>query len=156
MGYNIHIMKIRKDFIFDVDGTLMDITHRRKFVDGSQKTDWNAFRKATSQDTPKEEVFAIARALQAAGHRIVITSGRNVSERAITLKQLFSNGLAPSAIFMRDNDDFRSDDVLKSEFLDKMRDQGFDPHTAFDDRQQVVDMWRARGLTCVQVAKGDF
>ena len=26
----------------------------------------------------------------------------------------------------------------------------------FDDRQSVVDMWRSRGLTCFQVAKGDF
>ena len=26
----------------------------------------------------------------------------------------------------------------------------------FDDRQQVVDMWRQNGLTCFQVADGDF
>ena len=26
----------------------------------------------------------------------------------------------------------------------------------FDDRQQVVDMWRYNGLTCFQVADGDF
>ena len=57
---------------------------------------------------------------------------------------------------MREDDDFRSDDVLKSEFLDTMRKDGFDPSVAFDDRQQVVDMWRARGLTCIQVAEGDF
>lgn len=155
MCYNIH-MKIRKDFIFDVDGTLMDISHRRKFVDGSQKKDWKAFRDATSQDTAKEEIFAVAKSLQAEGHRIIITSGRNISQRAVTLKQLFAGGLRPAAIYMREDDDFRSDDVLKSEFLDTMRKEGFNPTVAFDDRQQVVDMWRARGLTCVQVAEGDF
>lgn len=26
----------------------------------------------------------------------------------------------------------------------------------FDDRQQVVDMWREIGLTCCQVAPGNF
>jgi len=26
----------------------------------------------------------------------------------------------------------------------------------FDDRQQVVDMWRQNGLTCFQVADGNF
>ena len=26
----------------------------------------------------------------------------------------------------------------------------------FDDRNQVVDMWRQNGLTCFQVADGDF
>jgi hypothetical protein len=25
-----------------------------------------------------------------------------------------------------------------------------------DDRQKVVDMWRANGLTCLQVAEGNF
>ena len=25
-----------------------------------------------------------------------------------------------------------------------------------DDRKQVVDMWRSLGLTCLQVADGDF
>ena len=26
----------------------------------------------------------------------------------------------------------------------------------FDDRSKVVDMWRDNGLTCMQVAPGDF
>jgi hypothetical protein len=40
--------------------------------------------------------------------------------------------------------------------LDKMRKEGFNPTMAFDDRQQVVDMWREKGLTVAQVDKGDF
>ena len=31
-----------------------------------------------------------------------------------------------------------------------------DVFAVFDDRNQVVDMWRSNGLTCFQVAKGDF
>ena len=31
-----------------------------------------------------------------------------------------------------------------------------DVFAVFDDRQQVVDMWRSNGLTCFQVADGDF
>jgi hypothetical protein len=27
---------------------------------------------------------------------------------------------------------------------------------AVDDRQRVVDMWRSNGLTCLQVAEGNF
>jgi hypothetical protein len=37
-----------------------------------------------------------------------------------------------------------------------MQDAGFDPTMAFDDRQQVVDMWRRHGLTVMQVDIGDF
>jgi hypothetical protein len=27
---------------------------------------------------------------------------------------------------------------------------------AVDDRQRVVDMWRSNGITCLQVAEGNF
>lgn len=30
------------------------------------------------------------------------------------------------------------------------------PILTYDDRRQVVDMWRARGVVCCQVAPGEF
>ena len=57
---------------------------------------------------------------------------------------------------MRSNSDFRPDFEVKEGMLVKMKDQGFDPIMAFDDRQQVVDMWRRQGITVMQVAEGDF
>ena len=33
--------------IFDVDGTLMNVEHRRRFVDGSQQVDWKMFELET-------------------------------------------------------------------------------------------------------------
>ena len=71
------------DVIFDVDGTLMDIEHRRHFVVQRPK-DFDAFREATPDDTPKKDIFAIAISMKKAGHRIIISSGRNKSQRAIT------------------------------------------------------------------------
>lgn len=147
--------RILMDVIFDVDGTLMDIEHRRHFVVQRPK-DFDAFREATPDDTPKKDIFAIAISMKKAGHRIIISSGRNKSQRAITLKQLMGNGLAFDALYMRSDSDYRPDNEVKSQMLDKMRADGFDPTMAFDDRQQVVDMWRERGLTVAQVAEGDF
>ena len=143
------------DVIFDVDGTLMDIEHRRHFVVQRPK-DFDAFREATKDDTPKHEIFAIAKALQAAGHRIIISSGRNKSQMDITLDQLTSQGLQFDAIFMRSNSDFRPDFEVKQGMLTKMKAQGFNPTMAVDDRQQVVDMWRANGITVLQVDEGNF
>ena len=148
-------MNKQNKFIFDVDGTLMDIEHRRHFVVQRPK-DFDAFREATSQDTAKEDIFAVAKALKAAGHRIIISSGRNKSQRAVTLKQLMGAGLVFDALYMRSDKDFRPDDEVKSQMLDKMIKDGFNPTMAFDDRQRVVDMWRDRGLTVAQVAPGDF
>ena len=98
----------------------------------------------------------MAIALQKAGHRIIIATGRNRSQRAITLKQLFANGLVFEQIYMRSDNDYRQDYVLKKELLQKMRANGFNPKMVFDDRSSVIQMWRDEGLKAIQVAPGDF
>lgn len=145
------------DVIFDVDGTLMDIEHRRHFVTQRPK-DFDAFRdpEVVMQDTPNKEIFELAKALKDAGNRIIVSTGRNKRQRATTLKQLMMNGLVFDAMYMRGDTDFRPDDELKKEFLIKMKEDGFNPVMAVDDRQQVVDMFRAEGLRVLQVDKGDF
>ena len=47
------------------------------------------------------------------------------------------------------------DSALKQMWLDTLIDKD-DVFAVFDDRQQVVDMWRSNGLTCFQVADGNF
>jgi|TARA_Y100000022_G_C13113339_1_gene312310 phosphoglycolate phosphatase-like HAD superfamily hydrolase len=143
------------DVIFDVDGTLMNISHRRKFVEMKPK-DWKAFREQTVNDTPNLDVFAVAKSLHQAGHNIIIASGRNKSQRAITLKQLMSEGLVFRAIYLRSDSDYRPDTEVKAQMLDKMKAEGWNPELVFDDRTSVVDMWREKGLRAVQVAPGDF
>ena len=59
-------------------------------------------------------------------------------------------------LYMRADGDFRSDDIIKAELLAKVRADGYEPIMAFDDRNQVVRMWRANGVPCAQVAEGDF
>ena len=111
------------DVIFDVDGTLMDIEHRRHFVTQRPK-DFDAFRdpEVVMQDTPNKEIFALAKALKDAGNRIIVSTGRNKRQRATTLKQLMMNGLVFDAMYMRGDTDFRPDDELKKGFLIKMKE----------------------------------
>ena len=52
---------------------------------------------------------------------------------------------------MRADDDYRPDYEVKAEMLKTMRDSGFDPKIAVDDRPSVVKMWRDEGLTCFDV-----
>ena len=144
------------DVIFDVDGTLMDVQHRRHFVEQSPRN-FKAFRKAMADDTPNEDVVMMAKLLKKAGHRIIIATGRLQSERAITLKQLLGAGVVFDAIYTRENvHEFKSDSEVKEKFLDRMKEDGYNPTMAFDDRQKVVDMWRRNGLRVFQVDKGDF
>ena len=50
---------------------------------------------------------------------------------------------------------YMPDEILKKEMLDTFVDID-DVFMCVDDRQKVVDMWRENGLTCFQVAPGDF
>ena len=128
---------------------------RKIFVEMKPK-DWKAFRDQTVNDTPNLDVFAVAKSLHQAGHNIIIASGRNKSQRAITLKQLMSEGLVFRAIYLRSDSDYRPDTEVKAQMLDKMKAEGWNPELVFDDRTSVVDMWREKGLRAVQVAPGDF
>jgi len=150
-----------KNIIFDVDGTIADCNHRRKFVDGSQKKDWDAFRDATHLDTPIQHVCDMAKQHVADGDTVMFVSARNQSQRDITVKQIQDwIGIDQPVLFLRPDGDYRSDDVFKKDVLDVIRDIiGGNPDVVYDDRNQVVDMWRANGVNCVQVVprdQGDF
>jgi len=148
------------DIIFDVDGTLLNIEHRVPLIRPTNggKKDWTAFRAAAIHDVPHQEIMDIAIALYKAGHRLVVCTGRMEKERGITMATLCGAGfpLYNAPVYMRANDDVRPDHVIKLELLAKIREDGFNPVLVFDDRQQVVDMWRGVGIRCCQVAPGDF
>jgi phosphoglycolate phosphatase-like HAD superfamily hydrolase len=145
----------KQTIIFDVDGTIADVEHRRHFVNGNN--DWQSFRAETVNDTPVQWVCDIAKRFIAQGDQVAFFSARNESEREITEKQIAEwIGNNHQGLFLRPDGDFRKDDEFKSELADKFEELGGKIDLVFDDRNQVVEMWRKRGTTCVQVAEGDF
>ena len=147
---------MNKVIIFDVDGTIADVEHRRHLVNGYNK-DWKNFRLATEFDTPVQWVCDIAKRHIAQGEEVAFFSARNESEREITEKQISEwIGDGHKGVFLRPNGDYRPDEVFKSELADKFEELGGKIDLVFDDRNKVVDMWRQRGTTVVQVADGDF
>ncbi len=147
---------IKKTVIFDVDGTIADVEHRRHFV--SQKpADWKSFRNSTVFDTPVQWVCDIAKRFIAQGDNVAFFSARIVTDRGTTEKQISEwIGEGHQGLFLRPDGDFRRDDEFKSDLADKFEEVGGKIDIVFDDRNQVVDMWRQRGTTVVQVADGDF
>ena len=59
-------------------------------------------------------------------------------------------------LHMRNADDYRPDDEIKEEFYHNIIDGRFIVDFVLDDRNQVVRKWRELGLTCLQVADGNF
>ena len=142
-------------YIFDIDGTLADCSHRLHFIHPRPAKDWRAFFAACGGDAPIQHMVELAINLYDCG-QIVLVSGRSDECREQTIEWLGNQGIIFDALYMRKAGDHRNDDILKSELLDQLLADGFKPIMAFDDRDRVVRMWRSRGIPCAQVAEGDF
>jgi len=109
------------------------------------------------EDRPNEPVIAAVRAMHAAGHEIVFCSGRSDDCREATEAWLAEHvGVPYRGLFMRRFGDQRRDSIVKAEIFENEIRSRFHVVGVFDDRQQVVRMWRGLGLTVFQVAEGDF
>jgi predicted kinase len=59
-------------------------------------------------------------------------------------------------LFMRDEGDHRSDEIVKKEIYENHIAPYYDVVCVFEDRNRVVKMWRSLGLLVAQVWDGDF
>ena len=146
---------IRPLYIFDLDGTLALIEHRRHFVEGGRK-DWPAFFAACTDDRPNRPVISTLHAIQSGGAEVWIWSGRSDEVWEVTQDWLHGESLPPTHR-MRRAGDHQPDDKLKAGWLAEMSSWDRARLVAtFDDRDRVVKMWRDNGVPCFQVAPGDF
>jgi predicted kinase len=139
-----------KAVLCDLDGTLALLNGRNPYDES-----------CVIHDLPNRAVIETLRALIDAGHAPVFMSGRTEACRADTATWLIEHvcpEMARSApeLHMRTVGDSRPDHVVKLELFDaRVRDR-YDVHMVLDDRNSVVALWRSMGLTCLQVADGDF
>jgi predicted kinase len=89
---------------------------------------------------------------------LLFTSGREERYRPETTRWLASHGFAngPNFLFMRPTGDNRPDAVVKREIYEREILGKYNVLFALDDRNRIVELWRSLGLTCFQVAEGDF
>ena len=147
-----------KWIIFDLDGTLADIEDRRQLCTKENgKMDWNKFfdPENIKLDKPNTPVIMMAQALTAFGYKIAIFSGRSARTEDATKDWLHEQDIKFDILKMRPERNFRPDEQLKLEWLNNM-DWKNNVEAVFDDRDKVVNMWREIGLTCMQVAPGNF
>lgn len=143
--------------ICDVDGTLSDNSARRHYVEKvAGKKNWKAFFAAQHLDPLNVEVARIFEVLRNILGYGFIFSGRGEEHREVTETWLEEHEIEYDLLLMRPRGDHRQDSVVKLEMLTDVREQGYYPRIAIDDRNCVVAMWRSEGLTCLQVADGDF
>lgn len=132
---------------------LVDIDGTTALMNGRSPYD----HERVGEDLPNSPVIEVVRAMARAGYAIVFLSGRKEAGRAATVRWLDEHiGVPYDALHMRADDDNRKDYIVKAELFDQHVRHQCDVELVLDDRNQVVEMWRALGLTVLQVADGDF
>lgn len=125
--------------------------------------DWPSFFTACDKDTPIQPIIELVRDLSRQ-FDILIVSGRAIDfcgrktedwlDQHLT-GQIHGRYRPPyTHLFMRDSNDKRPDTETKQDILDLLPKERI--RYVLDDRDAVVQMWRRNGLTCLQVANGDF
>lgn len=140
--------------VFDLDGTLALNEHRQHFINRPVgEKDWDAFHDACDKDEPNWPLIEIANCLQDGGNIVEIWTGRSEEVKSKTLAWLGRCRLEGIALRMRPKGDHSKDVDLKYHWLHTNHSY---PDLVFEDRASVVQMWRANGINCVQVADGNF
>ena len=139
--------------IFDIDGTLADVSERIHYLKRKLKN-WDAFFQGMAQDKAIPSMVRLCNILYASGIQIILCSGRNEQDRQEMITWLAQQGVPYHDLLLRNDKDRRSDTVVKREILatiDKNR-----VLFVVEDRSRVVEMWRSEGVVCLQCAPGEF
>ncbi len=149
--------------IFDIDGTLADVEHRRHFLSGA-KPAWGKFFDEMVNDPPLRDVCLLAELLgdhplvNQGAIKLFLFSGRPETHRKETEDFLLKNARSyfqnAEALLMRGEGDYRADTIVKKEMLHDIQAQGYDVRLVVDDRPTVCTMWVEEGITCLQHLNG--
>jgi len=148
-----------KAIIVDLDGTL---AYKENFVPNPRGYyDYSRVYEDLVNIPIKKILDAIKYKWNIGGDKIniIFMSGREdycMEDTKRWLKDKADLLMGSYEIYMRKTKDFRKDCIVKKELFDKHIKNKYYVEFVLDDRNQVVSMWRDLGLTCLQVADGDF
>lgn len=162
MAFQFKLIKQERDcVVIDMDGTLSDPTHRRDLVyvpkdnPTGKKSDWPSFFERCADDPPRDHVIDMLKKHKAIGREIILCSarpefydghdGKKHCLRTVTVDWLKKYNIPFDRLIMRRQGDYRKDELVKSEILDKYLDRSRIVEI-IDDRPIVINMWRSRGL----------
>ena len=159
-------------YIFDIDGTLSDCTHRLGLIDRrihprAEDRDYNRFFEEVGGDAPIECMVNLCRALINNNEDVVFLTGRPERTRKATVDWLNENGLAVGIamtsyerdnirnLIMRPDDDNRPSEICKKDLICEyfLRSE-LDSALFFEDAPDNIKMMREE-LNLNVVAVGD-
>lgn len=147
--------------VCDLDGTLSLFNSKRS--DGSvdvrhsnahTRSPYDASK--SDEDTLNDQVAAVIDSMHKAGYAIIFCSGREDCYRPQTETFIKKHLGVGYELHMRKTGDLRKDSIVKEEIYNSQISPNYNVFLVLDDRNQVVDFWRSKGLVCFQVAPGNF
>lgn len=149
---------MKKAVLVDIDGTLANNDHRKHFVEGAAKKDWDSFFKAMDKDTHHQWCMDLLWCLsEELDVEIIYITGRAEKYREMTTDFISHGDLPPFAnLYMRQDSDRRQATEVKLEIYEKYVKGNYHVMFCLEDCASVTAMWRAQGLTVLQCAEGNF
>lgn len=127
-------------YICDLDGTLATLGDRSPY-DASQ----------CDKDLLNEPVANILKTAHQNGIKIILLSGRDDIYLPQTENWLKKHDIQYHELFLRKAGDMRSDRVVKYEIYTSKIAPKYNVISAFEDRPQMVRMWKEIGIFCFDV-----
>lgn len=140
--------------IFDMDGTLADVSSIRHYLkrydNGKDYKDFHAFH-AESVNVPTHP-HVVDHALRAhlLGNAVLIVTARRAMWRHHTAWFLAMHGIPSDALYMRGNNDNRPDYHVKKDILASIRTR-YNVIHAVDDNPSVIALWHEEGISTTVV-----
>lgn len=138
-----------KAIICDLDGTLAHLGDRSPYDASTAEKDLINMPIANIIEVyDHQKLYDIS---------LILISGREAKSRPATVRWLKKYKITHyKALHLRKDGDLRKDFIIKKEIYEKHVKDIYDVLFVLEDRDQVVKMWREIGLTCLQVAYGNF
>ena len=152
----------RKAYIFDVDGTLANvdpILHHIINKDRNApdfKDSFDAFHMDSVNVPANKEVvdFLWNSIEQNKSIDIIIVTAREEKWRAHTAYWLAKNLIPQEVLFMRPNNDNRTDYEVKKNILDQIN-LFWDVIHAVDDNPKIIKLWKENGIETTKIGDWD-
>lgn len=143
-----------KAVIFDMDGTLADVSGLRHYVQGgpgnNYKKDFDSFHSESAAAPPNQDVVNMARQFDQSGHKVVVVTARSARYRPHTAFWLADNHVPSDAMYMRPDGDHRPDYEVKKDILGRIN-RSYDVVHAVDDNPNVLKLWHEHGIPTTRV-----
>ena len=136
--------------IFDLDGTLADVTHRLHFLEEGK---WDEFYLACNNDKPIDEIIALSRMMWHNSVPIFTLTGRSDIAKDKTIRWLNENNVLYDELFMRQDGDYSHAEDLKEKWINEIGANNI--YCAFDDSAKVCNMFKRNGIITFHVNIGD-